>query len=126
VNGSGAVAKPSPGSLFDAADKKPAGKSEKEERKNESRNTGFVSAGKSDTVAYIRARLERDAQADTGKAELLAKVERGEMSTHRAAVETGFRRPMIQIDQDAPATISAEVGVLRQQVRIPARLRCTP
>jgi hypothetical protein len=43
-------------------------------------------------VAYIRARLERD-----GKTDLLAQVERGEMSAHAAAVEAGIRQRLIQV-----------------------------
>jgi hypothetical protein len=39
---------------------------------------------------YIRARLERD-----GKTELLAQVERGEISAHRAAKQAGYRKQTV-------------------------------
>lgn len=53
-------------------------------------------------AAYVRARLERDGKTDEGTAELLAKVDRSEISAHKAAVEAGFRRQYIQIDAADP------------------------
>jgi hypothetical protein len=51
---------------------------------------------------YIRARLKRDSQDEElpqvereRKAELLVKVERGEISSHAAAIEAGIRQRMI-------------------------------
>jgi hypothetical protein len=44
------------------------------------------------SAAYIRARLERD-----GKTDLLAKVQSGEISAHKAAIEAGFRQQYVQI-----------------------------
>ena len=43
------------------------------------------------SAAYLRGLLEKH-----GKTELLAKVERGELSAHAAAVEAGFRKSMVQ------------------------------
>jgi hypothetical protein len=48
--------------------------------------------GESDTAAYIRGRLERDGHTD-----LLARVERGEVSAHAAAVALGWRTRMVQV-----------------------------
>lgn len=47
-------------------------------------------------AAYIRARLQRDGHTD-----MLAKIERNEISAHRAAVELGWRTRTIQ----HPATV---------------------
>jgi hypothetical protein len=49
------------------------------------------SLGTSDTVARVRARLKRD-----GKADLLAQVERGEISAHEAAIKADYRHATIQ------------------------------
>jgi phage N-6-adenine-methyltransferase len=57
--------------------------------KNKPDNVRIVSEAQSygNSAAYIRARLERD-----GKTELLARIQRGEISAHRAAIEAGFRQ----------------------------------
>jgi len=43
-------------------------------------------------IDYIRARLKRD-----GQAELLAQVDRCEISAHRAAIQAGYRRRTVEI-----------------------------
>jgi hypothetical protein len=55
-------------------------------------NSGItrVSLGKENSVAYIRARLERD-----GQHELLDQVEKGQITAHGAAVQLGWRRRML-------------------------------
>jgi hypothetical protein len=59
---------------------------------NQSRNTRLKPLGASDTAARVRARLKRD-----GRTDLVAKIDRGELSSHAAAIEAGFRQRMIQI-----------------------------
>ena len=56
-----------------------------------SSNTRISPLGKKCDAAYIRARLERD-----GKSELLAQIDRGEISARAAAIEAKYRHPMIQ------------------------------
>jgi hypothetical protein len=57
---------------------------------NDSCIARVVSLGENTNAAYIRARLERD-----GKTELLAQVERGEISAHAAAKEAGYRKQAV-------------------------------
>jgi hypothetical protein len=65
------------------------------------------SVGKSDTAAYGRARLERDAPAKPTAKELLAKVVAGPIRAHAAAVEAGFRHR--RVDNDATDTERATI-----------------
>jgi hypothetical protein len=60
--------------------------------------------GKRCDSTYIRSRLERDSQDGQRpkrereqKAELLAQIERGEISAHKAAIQADYRQRMIQI-----------------------------
>ena len=65
------------------------------DRKNDAakNQADIVSLKHGNQAAYIKARLERD-----GKAELLGRVNAGEMSAHAAAIEAGWRKRMIQCE----------------------------
>jgi hypothetical protein len=62
-----------------------------QQTQDQARNTRLKPLGASDTAARVRARLERD-----GKTELLTKVDRGEISAHKAAIQANYRQPIIQ------------------------------
>ena len=51
---------------------------------------------------YILARLERDGQTD-----LLARIERGDLSAHRAAIEAGYVKPTMTVPADPVAMARA-------------------
>jgi hypothetical protein len=81
----------------------PVGNQNRVNTSNKSRITRIDSLGHSQTVANIRGRLLRDSQDQKRpqaerekKAELLAKIERCEISAHKAAIEADYRQPMIQ------------------------------
>jgi hypothetical protein len=78
-------------------------------KENNSRDTGIVSPGKSDTATYIQARLERDGKTDKSKADLLTKVQNGEISAQKAAVEAGFRQQYIRINPDNAEQMAAQI-----------------
>ena len=50
----------------------------------------------------IVSRLKRDAKTDTRAAEMLTKIERGEVKPYRAAKEMGYVKPMRSIPIDTP------------------------
>ncbi len=60
------------------------------EFKDQSGNTS-LKLGRENNAAYVIATLKRD-----GHAEILAKIERGEMKPYAAAVELGWRHRMVQ------------------------------
>jgi hypothetical protein len=78
---------------------------------NQPRNTRLI--GASDNAAYIRARLERD-----GKPELLAKIDRGEISAHAAAIEAGIRHRMISHRPTVQGFLNAAHGHLSPEQRL--------
>jgi hypothetical protein len=73
--------------------------------KNKSRNTRIESLGESQTVARIRARLERD-----GLTEDLARIERGEITANAVAIEHGWRSRIVQ----HVATVDGFVRAIRK------------
>ena len=75
--------------------------------KNESRNTRVVSIAQSQTTAYILAKLKRD-----GHMEILERIDRGQISAHRAAVELGWRSRMVQV----PATVDGFVRAINRHL----------
>ena len=59
------------------------------------------------TAAYFRARLNRE------RPDLAARIDRGELSIHAAAVEAGFRKPQLTLPEDieeAAATLFRRWG----------------
>jgi hypothetical protein len=83
--------------------------------KNESDNVRIVSLGEEggNSAAYIRARLKRD-----GKTELLGKVERGEISAHKAAKEAGYRKQAVCHLPTVPGFLKAAQAHLSPEQRL--------
>lgn len=74
------------------------GRPTNEEREDKGYNVTLIPRGHN--REYAVARLERDAQADPTKAELLAEVKAGRKSAHAAAVEAGYVRRHFSVPAD--------------------------
>ena len=60
-----------------------------------------ASARRRGTAAYFRTRLNRE------RPDLAARINRGELSIHAAAVEAGFRKPQLTLPEDIEEAAAA-------------------
>jgi hypothetical protein len=91
----------------------PTGNQNRVNALNKSRNTRIDSLGQSDTAAYVCGRLESE-----GRTELLAQVERGEISANAAAKEAGYRKLKVCHLPTVPGFLKAAQAHLSPQQRL--------
>jgi hypothetical protein len=72
------------------------------DRRSEGLQADIVSLKGGNQREYLLARLERDGQTD-----LLARIERGDLSAHRAAIEAGYVKPTMTVPADPVAMARA-------------------
>ena len=72
------------------------------DRKSEGFQRSIGTLKRGNTRDYAIARLERDGQTD-----LLGRVERGELSPHRAAIAAGYVKPTMTVPLDPVAMARA-------------------